>query len=126
MNDTFLEKLAAEILEKHPDTIHKLCFVFPSKRSGLFFKKELAKRKKDSFWAPQILTIEEFVSNLSGISIIGPLEQVFHLFQVHQNLDVQPQLPFEKFIEQGKVILADFNDIDMALADPDALFNNIT
>lgn len=125
MNPTFLEKLAIKILDKHPNSIHKLCFVFPSKRSGLFFKKELAKRKKGAFWAPQILTIEEFVSHLSGITIIGSLEQVFYLFQVHQNLDIQPQLPFEKFIEQGKVILGDFNDIDMALADVNALFNNV-
>ena len=125
METTFLQKLAKEINDKHPDNLDKLCFVFPSKRSGLFFKKELAKIKGNSFWAPQILTIESFIEELSGLQVINPLEQLFQLFEIHKKLDIQPQLPFEKFIDPAKIILADFNDIDMALADADNLFQNV-
>jgi hypothetical protein len=125
MEATFLQKFAKEIHEKHPSNLDELCFVFPSKRSGLFFKKELAKLKKESFWAPQILTIESFIEELSGLTVIDPLEQVFQLFEVHQKTQIQPQLPFDKFIDSAKIILADFNDIDMALADAKGLFSNV-
>ena len=125
MKTTFLQKLAEEIHQNHPDKLDDLCLVFPSKRSGLFFKRELAKQYQKSFWAPQVLTIDLFIAQLSGLEVIGPLEQMFQLFKVHKELNIQPQLPFEKFIDQGKLILADFNDIDMALADADSLFDNV-
>lgn len=125
MEITFLQKFAQEIHEKHPSDLDQLCFVFPSKRSGLFFKKELAKLKKKSFWAPQILTIETFIEELSGLTIIDPLEQIFQLYEVHQKAQIQPQLPFDKFIDSAKIILADFNDVDMALANANGLFSNV-
>ena len=125
METTFLQRFAKEIHEKHPDNLDQLCFVFPSKRAGLFFKKELAKLKDASFWAPQVLTIETFIEELAGLTIISPLEQIFQLYEVHQKLNIQPQLSFEKFIDSAKIVLADFNDIDMAFADADALFENV-
>ncbi|UTW65677.1 PD-(D/E)XK nuclease family protein [bacterium SCSIO 12643] len=125
MEITFLQKFAKEIHEKYPEKVDDVCFVFPSKRSGLFFKKELAKLKNGAFWAPQILTIESFIEELSGLKIIDPLEQIFQLYQVHRNAKIQPQLEFDKFIDAAKIILADFNDIDMALANAHDLFSNV-
>ena len=43
-----------------------------------------------------------------------------------KELNFQPQLSFDRFIDIGKIILADFNDIDMALADANSLFTNVT
>ena len=125
MKATFLQKIAQEIHQNHPLKLDGLCFVFPSKRSGLFFKKEIAKQYQKALWAPTVLTIDIFVAELSGLEVIGPLEQIFQLFKVHQEQNIQPQLPFENFIDHGKLILADFNDIDMALADADSLFSNV-
>ena len=125
MRTTFLQKLANEIHQNHPSKLDDICLVFPSKRSGLFFKRELAKKYQKAFWAPEVLTIDLFVSQLSGLEVIGPLEQIFQLYKVHQNENIQPQLPFEKFIDHAKIILADFNDIDMALAEADKLFANV-
>jgi len=122
---TFLQKFAREIHQKYPERVDDVCFVFPSKRSGLFFKKELAKLRKGAFWAPEILTIETFIEELSGLKIIDPLEQIFQLYEVHRRAKIQPQLQFDKFIDVAKIILADFNDIDMALADADDLFSNV-
>lgn len=125
METTFLQNLAKEIHQNHPSNLEDLCFVFPSKRAGLFFKKELAKIKGKAFWAPQILTIDTFIEQLSGLTIISPLEQLFYLFEVHKKLAIEPQLPFDKFIDSAKIILADFNDIDMAMADELSLFENV-
>ena len=125
MEITFLEKLANEIHRRHPLDFDNVCLVFPSKRSGLFFKKELAKLKGKSFWAPQIVTIDSFIEEISGVKIIDPLEQLFELYEVHKELKIQPQLSFDKFIDVGKIVLADFNDIDMALVDAFSLFENV-
>ncbi|MFT5878660.1 MAG: ATP-dependent helicase/nuclease subunit B, partial [Dokdonia sp.] len=125
METTFLHKLASEIHHNHPDKLDKLCFVFPSKRSGLFFKKELAKLKGETFWSPNIVTVDSFIEQLSGLTIIDPLEQLFELYEVHKELNIQPQLSFDRFVDVGKIILGDFNDIDMALADADSLFENV-
>lgn len=126
METTFLVKLAHEINQKHPVSFEDVCMVFPSKRSGLFFKKELAKQKGQTFWAPEIVTIDIFIESLSGLKVIDPLEQLFELYEVHKELKIQPQLSFDRFIDIGKIILADFNDIDMALVHAESLFNNVT
>ncbi len=126
METTFLQKLATEINQKHPTSLEDVCMVFPSKRSGLFFKKELAKQKKQTFWAPEIVTIDIFIESLSGLKMIDPLEQLFELYEVHKELKIQPPLSFDRFIDTGKIILADFNDIDMALANYESLFDNVT
>ena len=125
METSFLQKLAAEIHENHPQKVDDLCFVFPSKRAGLFFKKELAKLKGESFWSPNIVTVDSFIEQISGLTVIDPLEQLFELYEVHKELNIQPQLSFDKFIDIGKIILADFNDIDMALAEANSLFENV-
>lgn len=95
MEVSFLEKLAIEITQKHADDLDRICFVFPSKRAGLFFKKELAKQKKHTFWSPDIITIDVFIEELSGLTLMDPLEQLFELYEVHKALKVQPELRFD-------------------------------
>ncbi len=125
METSFIQNLAKDIIQKHPADFEGVCMVFPSKRSGLFFKKELAKQKVQTFWAPEIITIDIFIESVSGLRVIDPLEQLFELFEVHKELNFQPQLSFDRFVDIGKIILADFNDIDMALADANSLFTNV-
>lgn len=124
MQPSFLEKLAIHVVNNEPD-LDQLCFVFPSKRSGIFFKKELAKQLQKSFWAPKILTIEKFVEEISGIEVISSLDQMFEFFEVYQTLNISTPMPLAQFIDQSKIVLADFNDLDMAQVDHHAFFGNV-
>ena len=122
----FLQKLAKHVTTTYPEGLDELCFVFPSRRAGLFFKRELAKIKRSTFWAPEVLTIPEFIEDLSGYRVLGSLEQLFWMYEIHIQSDISPKLSFENFVDFGKTALGDFNDIDMAMADSKQLFNNVT
>ena len=94
METSFIQNLAKDIIQKHPADFEQVCMVFPSKRSGLFFKKELAKQKAKTFWAPEIITIDIFIENISGLRVIDPLEQLFELYEVHKRIEFSAPIKF--------------------------------
>ena len=61
------------------------CYVFPTKRGGVFFKQKLLNAYRDkSFFLPAIFSIEEFIEKLTNRSITDELSLLFELFKVYQ------------------------------------------
>ena len=107
--------------------IGRLCFVFPNKRSGLFFKKYLAEAIAEAGGtqlAPQIITINEFFYSLTGSILTDRLQLLHELWKCYCKLSpIQESL--DEFLYWGGVILSDFDDVDKYLADPKMIFSNI-
>jgi len=112
-------------------------FVLPNRRSVKFFQKYLgqeygALRNKPLF-APQIQTINEFMTDLSGLAAADTVEQMYILYKeyiaIKYGLEGVPEGKtgdsFDEFIHWGDVIIRDFNEIDKYMADPRQLFTNI-
>ena len=75
---SFVQHIAEHLVENHGFDFQNVKVVFPGKRAGLFLKNELAKLADQPFWAPQILSVEEFVVDLSTSSIpADPLTLIF-------------------------------------------------
>lgn len=120
---TFIEQLAEEILANHKNDLDRLCIVFPTRRAGLFLKKELAKRIENPVWSPTILSVQDFIETLSPYQIPDSLTLLFELFTVYQNYI--PDEEFEKFYPWGVQVLNDFNEIDRSLVNAKHLFRRI-
>src|ERR1035438_2402240 len=120
---TFIEQLAEEILKNHKNDLDRLCIVFPTRRAGLFLKKELAKRIENPVWSPTILSIQDFIETLSPYQIPDSLTLLFELFTVYQNYI--PDEEFEKFYPWGVQVLNDFNEIDRSMVNAKHLFRRI-
>ncbi len=109
------------------DTVHELdqwCFVFPSKRAGLYFMELLQNRFQGStFWSPDVLSVEEFVYKFAGHTPGDDISMVFRLFEVYRSLE--PTLTFEKFYSWGQVLLSDFDEIDRYLVDSKKLYKGL-
>lgn len=112
-------------------------FVLPNRRSVKFFQKYLG-QEYGALWnkplfSPQILTINEFVSDLGGLSMADNIEQLYLLYKEYIALKYGEGGPaegqngdsFDEFLHWGDVILKDFNDIDKYMVDPRQLFSNI-
>ena len=56
-------------------------FILPSKRAGTFLKRELASIINQPIFSPKILSIEEFVEELSGLQNITNAELLFKLYK---------------------------------------------
>ena len=111
----------------HKEGIEDLCFIFPNRRSVVFFRKWLAEAVAGSakpVVAPQQLTINDFFSKVSGLKTAGRLRLLLDLYDCYAALNPRAE-SVDEFVFWGDVILSDFNDVDKYLVDPHQLFTNI-
>jgi CRISPR/Cas system-associated exonuclease Cas4 (RecB family) len=120
----FLEALAKYITTRAEGDPAGRCFVFPNRRSGLFFKRFLVKHTKGTGWSPRILTINELMTELSGYQQADPLDMLFTLHDIYTAKAAFPE-PFDTFYAWGEMMISDFDTLDKYMVDPDAIFRNI-
>ncbi len=118
----FLQKLAREIASKYGTDPSALCVVLPNRRAGLYLKTYLARELGRTSWAPVILSIEDFIMEISGYDRIDPTSLLFEFYAVHRELAGEQAQSFGEFAEWGQMLLGDFEEIDQYLADPDKIF----
>jgi ATP-dependent helicase/nuclease subunit B len=118
----FLHRLAEEIATRFADDPGQLCVVLPNRRAGLYLKKYLAKELKKTSWAPVTFSVEDFITNLSGIKIIDPAGLLFEFYHVYKEINGDQSQEFDLFADWAQVLLKDFEEIDQYLADPEKIF----
>lgn len=123
----FLKTIATQFYTTYGD-LSDFCFVFPSKRSGNFFRKYLKETlPTDKFMlSPKIQTINDFIVDTSGLVVDNRIDLLFRLYKEYQRLRPEENIDFDRFMPWGDTILSDFNDIDMYDVNPDALFKNLS
>lgn len=124
----FLQQIAKIYAEKLTPTA-QLLFVFPNRRAGLFFKKELLALTKNATFAPEITDINSFVANLSPLKKTNDIELLFMLYDSYvqvRSKNTQEIETIDAFIPFGTTLLGDFNEIDKYLVDTNLLFSNIS
>ncbi len=123
----FLKQVARHYYEC--GDIRKRCFVFPNRRSMIFFRKylceEVAASGNAPLVAPQMLSISDFFSHLSGMKTSGRVRLLVELYECYCRLNPKAE-SLDEFIFWGDVLLGDFNDVDKYLVDPEQLFRNIS
>jgi hypothetical protein len=124
MNQSFLEALATYSIQRYETAISEICFVFPSRRAGLFFRKHLTELHPDPMWSPKILTIDEFIGEFNKQVIADPITLLFKLYDVTRELNGNT-ISFDEFMPWGEMLLADFDDLDKYLVDARQLFANL-
>ena len=75
---SFLGKVARHIHENHPNNTENICVVLPSKRAGLFLKKEIAKVFEKTIWSPILLSQDDFIQEICSAKIISSFELTLH------------------------------------------------
>ena len=72
MVNSFLEHIAKEILSNRK-RMDGLTIVLPSKRSIVFLKHHLSQKIDEPIWLPKIYSIEDFITELSGLHTLDNL-----------------------------------------------------
>jgi len=108
--------------------IQGCCFIFPNRRSMVFFRKYLAEAVAcdgtKPIVAPSMYTINDFFFRASGVKSVDRVRLLLDLYECYKGLNDKAE-SLDDFIFWGDVILSDFNDIDKYMADPKQLFTNI-
>lgn len=121
-NPTFLHQLAKEILKNNFDNLSELVIILPNKRAKVFLLDELKKQVSTNIFAPEIISIEEFIQSIAGIRSIDLVEVLFEFYEVYLSItEKEKQEPFETFANWAKTLLQDFNEIDRYLLEPDKI-----
>ncbi|MBR1781913.1 MAG: PD-(D/E)XK nuclease family protein [Bacteroidales bacterium] len=120
----FLKQVAAHYLAA-PD-IQKRCFIFPNRRSLVFFKKYLGEALQGSapILVPPLYTINDFFYELAHARTTDRLRLLVALYHCYKALNDKAE-PLDEFLFWGEVLLADFDDIDKYLVDARALMQNV-
>ncbi|GIR12180.1 MAG: hypothetical protein CM15mP23_07550 [Cryomorphaceae bacterium] len=84
--DKFINKIAKQIYDTKQDQLEKLSIVLPSKRAGIFFKQALSDLSDIPIWMPKIYSIEEWLEELSGFTIIDKTQLLFEMYISYQNV----------------------------------------
>ncbi|WNM19544.1 PD-(D/E)XK nuclease family protein [Flavobacterium capsici] len=119
---TFLNQLANTIITNYPENLSDCIIVLPNKRAKVFLINELQNITTKTIFAPDIISIEEFVQNISGIRNIDSVELLFEFYNVYCSIEEKNKLDeFESFANWAKTLLQDFNEIDRYLLEPDKI-----
>ena len=121
----FLDKIARYVLENYPDRLHRICLVTPNRRAGLFLKKYFSRRASKAVWAPDVMSMEDFISRVSGISIQEPFAVLMDFYDVYASIEKENAEPLEEFLKWAPMLIKDFNDIDAHVDEPEQLFSNV-
>lgn len=87
-------------------------FVFPNRRAGLFFRKYLSEEVGSTMFAPRLLTINECFRSLSTLTVPDQMMLIFRLYRTYCDIQKGHAESFDSFLYWGKMMLADYNDID--------------
>lgn len=122
----FLEKVAGKIVALSMEDSMKTAVILPNKRSEIFLKNYIQEKLNGPFWLPEFFTVDEFIVKISGKSISDSLLLTFELFKIHKQIETKNQRSFEEFLSWAPIMLSDFNDIDLYLANAESVFKHLS
>ena len=119
---SFLEEVARDLYDRYGTGSADRAILFPSRRARLFFVDALGRPADRPMWEPQWTTIDELMSEISGLRTGDRVRLIVELYKVYSEYHAEP---FDKFYFWGDMLLTDFDTIDKYLIDADMLFRNI-
>ena len=126
MNRTsFIERLASHIQSHYNLVQQELTVVFPNKRAAFYLRNEFQNQCKQNIWLPQMLSIQEAVTQWSGITLVDNLNLLFELIDIDAQLHKEQNSDLSVFGSQAAQMAKDFDEIDQYDIDANHLFNYV-
>ena len=121
---SFLEYVAADLLQKYGTNLSRIAVVFPNKRAALFLNEHLARLAEKPLWSPHYITISDLFRSHSQRQVADPIQLVCELHQSFtQCTGIDETL--DHFYGWGQLLLSDFDDLDKNMASAEHVFANL-
>ena len=125
---TFLGSVAEKAISEYgAEGISDVDFVFPNRRAGLFFLKELARvvGRGRTIVLPKVYDINGYVESFSKLRKADETELLLYLYSTYNKVFDRNE-SLKNFVEFGEKILHDFDEEDKYLVDIHRLYDNIS
>ena len=121
---SFLEYVAADLLQKYGTNLSRIAVVFPNKRAALFLNEHLARLAGRPLWSPAYITISDLFRSHSERQVADPIKLVCDL---HQSFVACTEMKetLDHFYGWGQLLLSDFDDLDKNMASAAHVFANL-
>ena len=124
--EPFLKQVAGHYYPAND--LDKRCFVFPNRRSSVFFSRFLSEAVAGGerpVFLPRMYTMDAFFSYMYGAEATDRVSLLLELYDCYREVFPGAE-PMDEFIFWGDVLLGDFDDVDKYLVRPDHLFANVS
>ncbi|MBD5230486.1 MAG: hypothetical protein HDS69_10710 [Bacteroidales bacterium] len=136
----FLKQVAQAYTANERAQLPDYCFVVPNKRSAVFlgkyFSEALTADGTPAALLPSIVTISDFIADLSDNVELSRIEMLFILYDVYSSIVRRHMseadlaagkglVDFNRFQYWGEILINDFGDVDRYLVDAAQLFRNV-
>lgn len=119
----FITEVVSEVLKSEIPLSEKV-FIFPGKRAGFFFKRELLRQNQQICFAPKILSIQEFIEEIADVKIVDNATLLFEFYESYLSIaSITEKENFESFSSWAPVLLNDFSEIDRNLVSQEQFFS---
>lgn len=117
----FLEKVAQRLL-KRIESDKKVAVILPNRRPAIYIRQYIAKHISEPLFLPDIITIEDFFFKVTGLLKADYTQQLIYLYQAYKKANIGDDT-IEDLLSWAPTFIADCNDIDNSVVDPDYFFN---
>ncbi|MDA0379936.1 MAG: PD-(D/E)XK nuclease family protein [Bacteroidetes bacterium] len=101
-------------------------YVVPNRRSVSAVYEALAEKLDAPIWAPSCIPIDDLFEGMSSYALMSSTDQLFELFKVYNSVVGKAEkISLKAFQSLGKLLLQDFNEIDLALTPSENLFKEL-
>ena len=115
---TFLDEISKKIISLNYQ-FEDIKIVVPNKRAISFFKKSLSNNLSKPQFSPEIISIEKFMEEMSGLKKIQRIDLLFYLYEIYKTDNIGD---FNEFLRWANTALDDFDEIDFHLLNADDFF----
>jgi len=116
---SFISNTINDIL-KTTTTFQDVVLILPSQRAKVFVK-QIFKEKITIGFLPEILNVEQFINQISGVEKADNIQLLFDFYGIYKKVEKDP-VAFDVFASWAVTVLQDFNEIDQHLIDTKDIF----
>lgn len=125
MSKTFIQRLYDHIKSHYNLENEELTIVFPNKRAAFYLRSEFQKQCQQTIWLPQMLSIEEALTQWSKITLVDNIDLLFELIDIDAGTHKEQTSDLRVFGSQAAQMAKDFDEIDQYDIDAFHLFNDV-
>jgi len=119
----FIDEIVDNYLDLDSSDALRTCIITPNKRAHRFIKQSIISRSAGVNFLPALFSIDDFIFKHIPLVRIDEVDLSYLLFQVFQNLEKYKEIDFDDFLSYSSILLHDFNEIDMQMADGNSIFS---
>ncbi len=120
---TFLAEVVEKLLRDTSHSLENQLLILPSQRACVFLKDELKKQLTTTTFLPRVISIENFIQEVTGIDQCDNVQLLFDFYTIYKELTPKDKTDsFDRFSQWATVVIQDFNEVDRHLINTDELF----